>query len=90
MIAHHTVGGCPLRAGDMMGSGTISGTEIRERGSLLEMTEGGKQDLDIGNGKTRKFIEDGDSITMRGYCEKDGVRVGFGDCEGTILPAKSA
>lgn len=89
MIAHHTYGGCPLRAGDMMGSGTISGTEVRERGSLLEMTEGGKQDFEIGQGKVRRFLEDGDSVVMRGYCEKDGVRVGFGECEGTILPAKA-
>ncbi|CEJ90959.1 Putative Fumarylacetoacetase [[Torrubiella] hemipterigena] len=87
MIAHHTLGGCPLRAGDMMGSGTISGTEIRQRGSLLEMTEGGKQDIEVGEGKVRRFIEDGDSVFMRGWCEKDGVRIGFGDCEGTIQPA---
>lgn len=87
MIAHHTLGGCPLRAGDMLGSGTISGTEIRQRGSLLEMTEGGKQDIEVGEGKVRRFIEDGDSVFMRGWCEKDGVRIGFGDCEGTIQPA---
>ncbi|TQV97740.1 fumarylacetoacetase [Cordyceps javanica] len=89
MVAHHTFGGCNLRAGDMLGSGTISGTELRERGSLLEMTEGGKQDFEIGQGKVRRFLEDGDSVVMYGYCEKDGVRVGFGDCEGTILPAKA-
>lgn len=87
MIAHHTLGGCPLNSGDMMGSGTISGTEANERGSLLEMSNGGKEDVDIGQGKTRRFLEDGDSVTMRGWCEKDGVRVGFGDCEGKILPA---
>ncbi|TFB07283.1 Fumarylacetoacetase [Trichoderma ghanense] len=87
MIAHHTVGGCPLRAGDLLGSGTISGTEPRERGSLLEMTEGGKADVQLEKGGVRRFIEDGDSVTMRGYCEKNGVRIGFGDCEGKILPA---
>lgn len=87
MIAHHTLGGCPLNSGDFLGSGTISGTDFKERGSLLEMTEGGKQDVDLGQGKVRRFIEDGDSVTMRGWCEKDGVRVGFGSCEGKILPA---
>ncbi|KAL7810008.1 Fumarylacetoacetase [Trichoderma aethiopicum] len=87
MIAHHTVGGCPLRAGDLLGSGTISGTEPRERGSLLEMTEGGKADVQLEKGGVRRFIEDGDSVNMRGYCEKNGVRIGFGDCEGKILPA---
>ncbi|KAM0466258.1 hypothetical protein ACHAPV_001215 [Trichoderma viride] len=87
MITHHTVGGCPMRAGDLLGSGTISGTEPRERGSLLEMTEGGKADVQLEKGGVRRFIEDGDSLNMRGYCEKDGVRIGFGDCEGKILPA---
>ncbi|KAL6890703.1 Fumarylacetoacetase [Trichoderma evansii] len=87
MITHHTVGGCPMRAGDLLGSGTISGTEARERGSLLEMTEGGKADVQLEKGGVRRFIEDGDSLNMRGYCEKDGVRIGFGDCEGKILPA---
>ncbi|RFU76725.1 fumarylacetoacetase [Trichoderma arundinaceum] len=87
MITHHTVGGCPLRAGDLLGSGTISGTEPRERGSLLEMTEGGKADVQLEKGGVRRFIEDGDSLNMRGYCEKNGVRIGFGDCEGKILPA---
>jgi len=86
MISHHTIGGCPLRAGDCMGSGTISGTEARERGSLLEMTEGGKSDIQLEKGGVRRFIEDGDSVMMRGYCEKDGLRIGFGDCEGRILP----
>ncbi|KAK1248525.1 hypothetical protein MKX08_006745 [Trichoderma sp. CBMAI-0020] len=87
MITHHTVGGCPMRAGDLLGSGTISGTEPRERGSLLERTEGGKADVQLEKGGVRRFIEDGDSLNMRGYCEKDGVRIGFGDCEGKILPA---
>ncbi|PNP37405.1 hypothetical protein TGAMA5MH_10704 [Trichoderma gamsii] len=87
MITHHTVGGCPMRAGDLLGSGTISGTEPGERGSLLERTEGGKADVQLEKGGVRRFIEDGDSLNMRGYCEKDGVRIGFGDCEGKILPA---
>lgn len=90
MITHHTVGGCPLRAGDLLGSGTISGSEPRERGSLLEMTEGGKVDVQLEKGGVRRFIQDGDSLNMRGYCEKNGVRIGFGDCEGTILPAHGA
>lgn len=73
----------------MMGSGTISGVEAHERGSLLEMTEGGKQDITVSEGKTRRFLDDGDSIIMRGFCEKNGVRVGFGDCEGRIEPARA-
>ena len=87
MIAHHTVTGCPLRPGDLLGSGTISGPEPRERGSLLEMTEGGKVDIQLEKGGVRRFIEDGDSLNLRGYCERNGVRIGFGDCEGKILPA---
>ncbi|KAK5995229.1 Fumarylacetoacetase [Cladobotryum mycophilum] len=87
MVAHHTLGGCPMRAGDLLGSGTISGTESLERGSLLERTESGKVDVELEKGGVRRFIEDGDSVNIRGYCSKDGVRIGFGDCEGKILPA---
>ncbi|KAI9151637.1 Fumarylacetoacetase [Paramyrothecium foliicola] len=87
MIAHHTLGGCPLQAGDLLGSGTISGAESNERGSLLEMTEGGKQDVHLQDGQTRKFLQDGDTLTLRGACEKDGRRIGFGTCEGTVEAA---
>lgn len=87
MIAHHTLGGCNMNPGDMLGSGTISGLETSERGSLLEMNEGGKKDIMISGMNVRKFLKDGDNITMRGVCGKDGEKVGFGDCSGTILTA---
>ncbi|KAI1846337.1 hypothetical protein JX266_007542 [Neoarthrinium moseri] len=87
MIAHHTLGGCPLNTGDMLGSGTISGTKPSERGSLLEMSEGGKKDINLAGMHVRRFLKDGDTITLRGVCGKEGARVGFGDCTGTIFPA---
>lgn len=87
MIAHHTLGGCNLNTGDLLGSGTISGLETSERGSLLEMNEGGKKDIMIAGMNVRKFLKDGDTITMRGVCGNDGAKVGFGDCRGTILTA---
>lgn len=86
-LTHHTVNGCNVRVGDMMASGTISGKDEHSFGSLLEMSHGGRKPLQLKNGLTRTFIEDGDSITMRGYAEKDGKRVGFGEVTSTILPA---
>ncbi|KAH7319686.1 hypothetical protein B0I35DRAFT_352458 [Stachybotrys elegans] len=91
MIAHHTLGGCPLQPGDMLGSGTISGTETDERGSLLEMTEGGKQDVKLtgggGTSRSMRFLQDGDSVTLMGRCEREGLRIGFGCCHGRLLAA---
>jgi len=93
MLAHHSVTGCPFTPGDLLGSGTISGTidnskgESINYGSLLEQTWRGAQEIKLSDGNTRKFIQDGDSILMRGYCQGDGFRVGFGACEGEILPA---
>jgi fumarylacetoacetase len=84
MITHHTLGGCPLRTGDLLGSGTISGETEAERGSLLELTEGGKKDVLLYGMDARKFLKDGDTITMRGFCGPDGARVGFGECRGRI------
>lgn len=87
MIAHHSLGGCPMRTGDLLGSGTISGPEPSERGSLLEMNEGGKKDILLQGMNTRKFLEDGDTVTLRGICVKDGndeTAVGFGACTGRI------
>ena len=89
-LAHHTVSGCNVRVGDLMGSGTISGTTPDSYGSLLELTVNGKQPLDLGNGATRAFLEDGDEVIMTGWCEGDGYRVGFGEVRGEILPARSA
>lgn len=86
-LAHHTVNGCNVNVGDVMASGTISGKEKGSYGSLLEISWGGKEPITLNNGKTRTFIEDNDTITIRAWCEKDGIRVGFGECVGKILPA---
>ncbi len=89
MIAHHTVNGCNFVAGDFIGSGTQSGPNSEEAGSLLELSNGGKQQVALGNGETRTFLEDGDAVVMSGFCEKDGaVRIGFGQCYSLVLPAK--
>jgi fumarylacetoacetase len=86
MIAHHTSNGCPIRPGDLIGSGTISGLEDRNRGCLLEITSGGKEPIELPNGETRTFLEDGDEICLRGFCEAEGYRrVGLGECRGRIL-----
>jgi fumarylacetoacetase len=88
MVAHHTVNGCNLEAGDLLGSGTQSGPAADEAGSLLELTVGGKQPLTLPSGETRTFLADGDRLTLRGWCEKAGhARVGFGEAAGTVLPA---
>ncbi len=86
-LAHHAIGGCKMECGDLLGSGTISSPEKSGFGSLLELTWGGKEPLTLTSGETRTFIEDGDSLTLRGWAQGDGYRIGFGDCEGTILPA---
>jgi fumarylacetoacetase len=89
MVTHHTVNGCAMNPGDLLGSGTQSGPEHEEAGSLLELSRGGKDVITLPNGETRTFLEDGDAIVMRGYCEKDcAVRIGFGEVVGTVLPAK--
>lgn len=86
-LAHHTVSGCPMRVGDLIGSGTISGPTIGETGALLEMTQGGKNPVEV-NGEERTFIEDGDEIGLYAYARGDGYRIGFGPCTGRILPAQ--
>lgn len=89
MVAHHTVNGCNLRAGDLLGSGTQSGPEEDESGSLLELTEGGRKPLVLHNGEQRSFLEDGDTVLMRAWCDKPGAaRIGFGELRGTVLPAR--
>lgn len=85
-LAHHTVNGCNVRVGDLMASGTISGPDKQSFGSLLELSWGGKEPFTLSNGSSRTFLEDGDTIRLRGFAEKDGIRVGFGECTGTILP----
>ena len=88
MVAHHTVNGCNLRPGDMFGSGTLSGPLPEEAASLLELTGGGRHPLRLSSGETRTYLEDGDRIILRGACTRDGFRrIGFGTCEGTLLPA---
>lgn len=88
MIAHHTSGGCNLRAGDLLGSGTISNDAMDARGSLLERTAGGKTPLRLPTGEERTFLADGDEVTLRARAERPGARsIGFGCCRGTIVPA---
>ncbi len=90
LITHHTVNGCNLRAGDLLGSGTQSGPTPEEAGSLLELSEGGKKAIQLDNGEQRIFIEDGDTIIMRGWAQKEGaVRIGFGEVVGTLLAART-
>ncbi len=84
-LAHHTVNGCNINVGDMMASGTISGKEKGSYGSMLELSWSGKEPIALKNGKSRTFIEDGDTLTLRAHCEKDGIRVGFGECVGKII-----
>ncbi len=89
MVAHHTVNGCNLQAGDLLGTGTLSGPTLDQAGALIELTVGGKQPLTLPNGESRSFLEDGDSVVMTGWCERSGVaRIGFGNCSATVLPAR--
>lgn len=87
-LAHHTVNGCNVRIGDMYGSGTISGPEKSSYGSMLELSWKGTTPVKLDNGEERKFIQDMDTVIMKAYSEKDGVRVGFGECRSQVLPAK--
>ncbi|WP_218508511.1 fumarylacetoacetase [Variovorax sp. dw_308] len=86
LLAHHTVNGCNLQPGDLLGSGTLSGPAADQAGSLLELTVGGKQPISLPNGETRAFLEDGDTLTLRGYCERAGAaRIGLGEVSGTVV-----
>ncbi|ART99773.1 fumarylacetoacetase [Yoonia vestfoldensis] len=89
-LAHHTTSGCPMRVGDLLGSGTISGPQKHQRGALLELTWGGKEPVTLDGGEIRTFLEDGDTLTLRGAAKGDGYRVGFGDCAGKVLAAFAA
>lgn len=86
-LAHHTVNGCNVRVGDMMASGTISGPQPHEFGSMLELTWRGTKPIRLNDGGERKFVQDKDTIVIRGYCQAQGKRVGFGECRATVLPA---
>lgn len=83
-LVHHASSGCAMNVGDLLGSGTISGPEKHQRGSLLEISWNGTEPVELADGIMRTFLEDGDSLTMRGWCQGDGYRVGFGEVEGTI------
>jgi fumarylacetoacetase len=87
-VAHHTVNGCNLQPGDLLGTGTQSGPNADEAGSLLELSDAGKRPIALPQGETRTFLQDGDAVILRGWCEKPGFkRIGFGECRGTVLPA---
>jgi fumarylacetoacetase len=89
LVAHHTINGCNLNSGDLLGSGTLSGPNQDQGGSLLELTVGGKQPMKLANGQERAFLEDGDTLILRAHCERAGYRrIGFGECRGTVLPAR--
>jgi fumarylacetoacetase len=85
-LGHHTVNGCNLQSGDLLASGTISGPTEESRGCMLELTWRGTNPLKLPSGDTRKWLEDGDRLTITGWCQGDGYRVGFGEVTGRILP----
>lgn len=90
LVAHHTINGCNLQPGDLLGSGTLSGPSLDQAAALIELTVGGKQPLTLPNGETRTWLEDGDAVVLRGWCERPGAaRIGFGICEGQMLPART-
>lgn len=86
-LAHHSSSGCPMRTGDLLGSGTISGAEKHQRGAMLELSWGGAEPITLDSGENRCFIEDGDTVTLSGAAHGDGYIIGFGDCYGVVLPA---
>jgi fumarylacetoacetase len=86
LVTHHTAGGCNLRSGDLLGSGTMSGPASRQGGSLLELSLGGRQTIELPGGETRTFLLDGDTVLLRAYCEQPGARrIGFGEAAGTVV-----
>lgn len=88
MLTHHTMGGCRLQAGDILGTGTISGPTLPEAGAMLELSMAGRNPVQLPNGETRGFLEDGDTVVLRGWCERQGaVRIGLGECRGEVLAA---
>jgi len=89
MVTHHTVNGCNLQPGDLLGSGTLSGPTLDQAGALIELTQGGKNPIALPNGESRTWLEDGDAVVIRGWCEQAGAaRIGFGECWGQLLPAR--
>ena len=86
-LAHHTINGCNLNVGDMCASGTISGPTPDSYGSMLEISWSGSKSVSMPDGTERKFLQDGDSVVLKGFCEKDGIRIGFGESRGKVYPA---
>jgi fumarylacetoacetase len=86
-LAHHTITGCNVNPGDLLGSGTISGPTPDSFGSMLELSWRGTKTVELGGGMTRRFLEDGDEVILSGYCQGDGYRVGFGQAAGEVLPS---
>ncbi|MEI6803640.1 MAG: fumarylacetoacetase [Burkholderiales bacterium] len=87
LVTHHTINGCNLRPGDLLGTGTVSGPKPEQAGSLMELSTGGQQPIHLSNGESRTFLEDGDCVILHGYCQRNGFRrIGFGECRGTVLP----
>jgi fumarylacetoacetase len=90
LVAHHTVNGCNLQPGDLFGSGTLSGPTLDQAAALIELTQGGKHPLTLPGGEQRSWLQDGDTVTLAGWCEAPGAaRIGFGTCTGTVLPARA-
>ena len=90
MVAHHTVNGCNLQPGDVLGTGTLSGPSLDQAAAFIELTAGGKNALTLPNGETRTWLQDGDTVVLRGHCTRAGAaRIGFGECRGTVLPARA-
>lgn len=88
MVTHHTVNGCNMKAGDLLGTGTLSGPSSEQACAMIELTQGGKNPVTLANGESRAFLEDGDTVIIRGYCQREGAaRIGFGEAAGTVLPA---
>ena len=91
MVAQHTMGGCNLQSGDLLGTGTISGPTAQEAGAIIEQTKGGREPITLEGGEQRAFLHDGDAVILRGWCESpSAARIGFGECRGTVLPALRA
>jgi fumarylacetoacetase len=90
IVAHHSANGCNLQPGDLIGTGTLSTDNAGGLGSLLEISQGGKQPLQLENGESRSFLEDGDEVILKAWCQGDGgLRVGFGECVGRVVPSTS-
>jgi fumarylacetoacetase len=90
LVTHHTVNGCNLRPGDVLGTGTLSGPLPAQGGSMLELSAGGKQPINLPTGETRTFLQDGDTVILKAHAQRAGARrIGLGECRGTVVPART-